>query len=832
MLQSIGLVVRHSAPTSFSLGWKIGFSSLVVFVNQCVEGYRQYISADMGGFQVALIITMSAVALLLILSAFSIPRRPDVYRSGILVDRQYTCSLLDWITFSWANIVLEKTKYRSNLTIDDLPEIDHTVRAETLLNVMPRAIGLRSHDLWRWLLVSNSRALFTQLAITVPLSFLSFLPQVCLWNILQGLGASSGVPWAGVAGLGTSLLVSAVLDTIKYWLSYNHLALRTQEQLSLAVFDKAVRLDPNTDGSASPSNAADQNKPQAAHSPINMIAVDAKSVADFLCLSFLLYESPLKLSIASIFLVRLLGWQSLVAGMLVAAGFTTANIYTVRRYSSKQGTVMSLRDRKLRMVAEALRGIRQIKFSALEQRWEARINHVRDQELRAQRSVSLWNIALDLIYLASPIVLSATCLSIYVFVHGTLSAATAFTAISVLGAIDVAMAVVPNVISQLLNASISMNRICRYLAQPDRSSAVVPSDLIEFQDATVAWPGNGRLNGTLTGLNLQLPKDALTVITGPTGSGKSLLLNSILGGSDILRGTVKAPVSTSFDTLPAPFESWLTDSSIAYVSQNPWMRRTTVKENILFGLPLNRKRYAQVLHVCALQHDLRSLPNADETEIESHGANLSGGQQWRISLARALYSRARTLIMDDIFSAVDVHTREHICRHALAGELMQGRTCVLATHHLDLCLSHAKYLICLEKGTVKLATSISQAGFTACRLYHPPVAAQEVISPDNASMTRDTEQPSVGALHQNAGQAFVKAGGNVYHWLMLAATFLGYGALMLTRVYTHIIAPFIRLSWLTSLRNGGSAFGPANMNSLRRRNQVCYIILLSTLEFP
>ena len=828
MLQSIGLVVQSDAPTSFSLGWKIGCSSLVAFVNHCVENYQQYMSGDVGGSQITLMIAMSAVTLLLSLFAFSIPRRPDVYRSGILVDQQLTSSFLGWVTFSWARIVLEKTEQRSNLALDDLPEIDHTVRAETLLNAarktIPRAPGLTSHDLWWWLLLSNSRALLFQLAITVPLSFLSFLPQICLWDILQRLGASSSVPWAGVAGLGASLLVTAILDTIKYWLSYNQLALRAREQLSLAVFDKAVRLEPNTDESAGRSKAVDENKPQAAHSPINMIAVDAKSVADFLCLSFLLYESPLKLVVASIFLVRLLGWQSLVAGMVVAAGFTAANVYTVRRYSSEQETVMRLRDRSLRMVTEVLRGIRQVKSSALEQRWEARINHVRDQELRAQRAVSLWNIVLDLIYLASPIMLSAICLSIYVFVHGTLSAATAFTAISVLRAIDVAMAVVPNVISQLLNASISMKRICRFLGQPNRSSAVVPSEVIEFQDATVAWPGNSGFNGKLTGLNLQFPKDALTVIMGPTGSGKSLLLNAILGGTDVICGTVKAPASTSVDPLSAPFEPWLIESSIAYVSQNPWMRRATVKENILFGLPLNSKRYAQVLYACALQHDLCLLPNADETEIESHGANLSGGQQWRISLARALYSRARVLIMDDIFSAVDVHTREHICRHALAGELMRGRTCALATHHVDLCLSHAKYLVCLEKGTVKLATPVSQDSLAASQLYHPPVAIQEVIGPDSASRSRDEEQPGVGALSQDVGKTFVKVGGNAYHWLMLAAAFLGYGVLTLARVYINTIVRYMRISWLTYLRNGGLVSGHANMKGPRRRNQACYII--------
>lgn len=95
----------------------------------------------------------------------------------------------------------------------------------------------------------------------------------------------------------------------------------------------------------------------------------------------------------------------------------------------------------------------------------------------------------------------------------------------------------------------------------------------------------------------------------------------------------------------------------------------------------------------------RSLRVADQ----AHRINLSGGQRWRITFARALYSRAGILILDDIFSAVDPHVGKQLFENALTGELGQGRTRILVTHHVGLCLSRANYAVSLSDGTVEHA---------------------------------------------------------------------------------------------------------------------------------
>ncbi len=95
--------------------------------------------------------------------------------------------------------------------------------------------------------------------------------------------------------------------------------------------------------------------------------------------------------------------------------------------------------------------------------------------------------------------------------------------------------------------------------------------------------------------------------------------------------------------------NWIIPEAIAYVAQIPWIENASIKDNIVFGLPYLEDRYKKTIEVCALKKDLEMLSDGENTEIGANGINLSGGQKWRVTLARAIYSRAGILVMDDIF---------------------------------------------------------------------------------------------------------------------------------------------------------------------------------------
>ncbi len=234
----------------------------------------------------------------------------------------------------------------------------------------------------------------------------------------------------------------------------------------------------------------------------------------------------------------------------------------------------------------------------------------------------------------------------------------------------------------------------------------------------MAWPRDEERDeehserSILRDINLQFPNGELSVITGKTGSGKSQVLASILGEVNLLSGIIKAPNQPSMyerEDSKANVGNWIIPSAVAFVSQSPWIENITIKENVLFGLPFNADRYQKVLSACALEKDLELFAEGDMTEVGPKGISLSGGQRWRIALARALYSRAGILLLDDILSAVDAHVGKWIFDHVLTGELAEGRTRILATHHGAACSSKAAYLVNLGSGTVETAESVIHA---------------------------------------------------------------------------------------------------------------------------
>ncbi|KAH8986254.1 ATP-binding cassette transporter [Lactarius hatsudake] len=463
---------------------------------------------------------------------------------------------------------------------------------------------------------------------------------------------------------------------------------------------------------------------------MTLMTTDVDRVSEFSLHIFTLVDTPIEIIIGTIYLYKLLGSSAFV-GLAVTCLFFPLNHFVGKIVVGAQDNLMKARDERVGLMNEILGAIRMLKFMAWERNFEKRMLDLREKELKFQRLNYIMEILWNGIWNASPIVVTlVTFFHFAVIKNETLTPSVAFTSVAILSELKFALNALPETLINMLQSFVSLRRIERYLhvteVPPVPPLGGIPSP-IAFRGATVAWPQDRARSGAATegtvsrasttpnltpktkfmliNLNIVFPKGELSLICGKLGSGKTLLLLALLGEADFLTGQVLCPktppdaIASFAGVVPSPDE-WVTDGVCAYVPQTAWLRNASIKENILFNLPCVEERYRRTLEVCALVNDLKILEDGDESEIGERGVNLSGGQKARISLARAVYSRASILFLDDVLSAVDAHTAHHLYFECLKGALMHGRTVILVSHHVQLCAPGASYIVALENGRV------------------------------------------------------------------------------------------------------------------------------------
>lgn len=752
-VQTCGIYITASSIKRCELGAWNALSTLILAIAIISEDILLYFYNNYPEPQkqhTILSVCQAVLTLLIICSSLAIPRRPEIFIDGKPVDREYTVSLGNRFSFTWPSPVLNYATKNRTLTHDDLPVVSHSLRARALqenFNSVPK-----KDRLWKQIVLAHKRAFIAQWSLQIVTAITNFLPQILLYIVLRLLeardaGASNQFQlWLAALGMGLAVALGAWLESLLFMVCYLKLGIPVYEQLSAVVFGKAMRkkdvksaakvdqdaeirgentvvkdaaldndqVKVNTTETDANEEDGDEEVTKTKQSTINLIGVDSKRVSDFCTYNYLLVGSAVKLVVAIIFLVNLIGWIPMLCGFAAPVAIGPINYIISKRYSAAQDELMKYRDQKMAVVTEALQGIRQIKFDALEKDWYERILKTRRKELKEQWKAFCYDTGLLSIWIFGPACMSAISLATYAWLTGTISASVAFTTLSIFEAIEMTLAVVPELVTEMIDAIVSSKRIQEYLDSAELEDMTTIGETIAFKDATISWPSDDKKSEdervfSLHHLDLDFHMGELNVIAGRTGAGKSLLLSAIIGEADLLEGklTVPQPVSEDqrFDH-KANGSNWIIAEAIAYVSQIPWIENATLRDNILFGLPYDDVRYKKVLSASALEKDLEMLQDGDLTDIGANGINLSGGQKWRTSFARALYSRAGILVMDDIFSAVDAHVGRQLYEDALTGELCKGRTRILVTHHVALCLPRTKYIVLLGEGRALRADTV------------------------------------------------------------------------------------------------------------------------------
>uniref|UniRef100_A0A8B9S014 Uncharacterized protein n=1 Tax=Accipiter nisus TaxID=211598 RepID=A0A8B9S014_9AVES len=406
---------------------------------------------------------------------------------------------------------------------------------------------------------------------------------------------------------------------------------------------------------------------------VNLMSADAQRFMDTANFVHQLWSSPLQIILSIVFLWRELG-PSVLAGIAVIVLLIPINGFLVAKAKTIQVRNMKNKDERMKTMNEILNGIKILKLFAWEPSFEKRVNEVRARELKDLVNFSYLQSISIFLFTCAPFLVSLASFAVYVLVdeNNILDAQKAFTAISLFNVLRFPMAMLPMVLSSLVQVSLKKG-------QGVQGDLMIPLPKPTHK-ATFAWEQDG--NAVIRDVTLDIAPGSLVAVVGAVGSGKSSLVSAMLGEMENIKGHVNI------------------QGSLAYVPQQAWIQNATLKDNILFGSELDETRYRQVIKACALLPDLELLPAGDQTEIGEKGINLSGGQKQRVSLARAVYSNADIYVLDDPLSAVDAHVGKYLFEHVLGPKgLLQKKTRILVTHSISF-LPQVDNIVVLVAGAV------------------------------------------------------------------------------------------------------------------------------------
>jgi ABC-type bacteriocin/lantibiotic exporter with double-glycine peptidase domain len=214
-------------------------------------------------------------------------------------------------------------------------------------------------------------------------------------------------------------------------------------------------------------------------------------------------------------------------------------------------------------------------------------------------------------------------------------------------------------------------------------------------------------------INLEINEGEFVAIVGPSGAGKTTLIDLILGILEPTHGQVLVSEEKPLSSIN------LWPGSIAYVPQAALIVNGSIKENIQLGFPdaeRNIELIWDALQMSGFDEFVKSLPGEIDYEVGEKGARLSGGQRQRLVIARALFSKPRLLVLDEATSALDGQTESDVSRSVLA---LRGKTTVLMIAHRLSTVTSADKVIYIDGGNL-----VAQGSFAEVRRKVPDFEKQ------------------------------------------------------------------------------------------------------------
>ena len=486
---------------------------------------------------------------------------------------------------------------------------------------------------------------------------------------------------------------------------------------------------------------------------LNLIEVDAEEIGSLFYSGPKVIISPIKIVFSMVLLFKIFG-NKFIYAILALIVITIIILFLQILYVKNLKILLEQKDNRMQIITYVFQMLKNIKLNGWDNEFINRIKIKRDNELRYTKKNLYIEVTRFLLSANINLIIMVISLGLYITsTKNDLTISKLFTSFQIINSMTFPIMLIPLFINQIFRNIISIERLQNFLFSEDHKPNIyqnkteyeVNNILIKFDKVTFgikedkkyelsenlnnknnnidkiqelqemntklidlessrSSENDSRTITTNNGIeiidktNLILLKDIsfsikkkeFIAILGPTGSGKSCLLNAILNNYHIYSQHSKI----------------ILNGELSYDSQQSWVMTDTIKNNILFFNKYDENKYRHVVSVCQLENDFEQFAKGDKTEINSTSVNVSGGQKARIALARCLYKNADLYLLDDPLSSIDSRVGNKIFKEAFC-KYLSDKARILVTNELNN-LNYVDKIIYMEKGKIIFTGSFKE----------------------------------------------------------------------------------------------------------------------------
>lgn len=607
-------------------------------------------------------------------------------------------SLVSRLFFCW-NVELLKFGFQQKVNLDEVPNVvtEETVEhAYSRFRNSIRQRGLSGSMLPTFFHTIGYQYFYSLIGFTIFLICQTLTPGLFLPQILKRISPAitfnvhhvanpvvitdddKRVSYYYVLGLSAASIIGA-LGYQHGWHWSMRCGIRARIAFIMAVYDKILTV----------------RKLQSVGEVVNFLSSDSSRIIESIRFGWWLILAPISLFALMGILCSYIGAYALL-GMLVLFLQMPIQLFVGSRIGAVRERAVALTDERVMIMNDILSSIKTVKLYCWEDSFADQVAQIRAREgaeLSTTATIKYLNVAISFF---SPTLATMLSLSVYFGAgHKAVNSYLVFTVASLFNASSAPLACLPMAIANIAQGFIGMSRLQALMKQDDLKDTRIlnmsRNPLVRVKDASFSFDYDPDMATGLAGIvddhdsvSLRTTADAsdqptssgftlhrvnvnidrpgkLVAIVGKVGSGKSCYLSAIAGMLPAFEGSVEV------------------NGDISYLTQGGLLVNSTVRDNILFGLPFNEEHYQRTCEACELAADFKNLPRGDQTEVGEKGATLSGGQKARVGLARAVYADRAIYLLDDPLSAVDSRVGARIFKKCLKGAL-SNKIVVLVTN--------------------------------------------------------------------------------------------------------------------------------------------------------